>query len=53
MEELKRQLKREFIGDLRPIFESQGLHFPNIPGMMEEHRSGSVASVAVAPMNRE
>jgi hypothetical protein len=53
MEELKRQLKREFIGDLRPIFESQGLHFPDIPRMMEERRRGSVASTIVAPMNRE
>jgi hypothetical protein len=54
MEELKRQLRGELLGDLKPILESQGLQFPNIAGIMseEEHRS-NLASTAVAPMNTE
>jgi hypothetical protein len=48
MEELKRQLIREVLGDLRPILEAQGIQFPDIGGVMsdEEHRS-SFASTAV------
>jgi hypothetical protein len=47
MEELKRQLRREVLGDLRPILEAQGIQFPDIGGVMsdEEHRS-SLASIA-------
>jgi hypothetical protein len=47
MEELKRQLKRELLGDLKPILEAQGIQFPNIVWVMseEEHR-GSLASIA-------
>jgi hypothetical protein len=47
MEELKRQLRREVLGDLRPIPEALGIQFPNIGAVMsdEEHRS-SLASTA-------
>jgi hypothetical protein len=47
MEELKRQLKRELLGDLKPILEAQGIQFSNIAGVMskEECRS-SLASIA-------
>jgi hypothetical protein len=47
MEELKRQLRRELLGDLRPILEASGIQFPYIGGVMtdEEHRS-SLASIA-------
>jgi hypothetical protein len=54
MEELKRQLRRELLGDLKPILESQGIQFPNIAGIMsEEERRSSLASIAAAPMNTE
>jgi hypothetical protein len=41
VEELERQLKRELLGDLKPILEVQGIQFPDIAGAMseEEHRS--------------
>jgi hypothetical protein len=41
VEELKRQLRREVLGDLRPMLEVQGIQFPNIGGVMsdEERRS--------------
>jgi hypothetical protein len=47
MEELKRQLRREVLGDLRPIVEASGIKFPDIGGVMsdEEHRN-SLASTA-------
>jgi hypothetical protein len=47
MEELKRQLRRELLGDLRPILEAQGIQGPDISGVMsdEKHRS-SFASIA-------
>jgi hypothetical protein len=47
MEELKRQLRKEVLGDLRPILEAKGIQFPDIGGVMsdEEHRS-SLASIA-------
>jgi hypothetical protein len=39
--------------DLKPIFDSRGLQSPVIPGMMSEiERRSSLASIAVAPMNR-
>jgi hypothetical protein len=34
MEELKRQLRRELLGDLRPILEASGIQFPDIGGIM-------------------
>jgi hypothetical protein len=42
VEELKRQLKRELLGDLKPILEAQGIQSPDIVGVMkkEELRSG-------------
>jgi hypothetical protein len=47
VEELKRQLKREFLGDLKPILEAQGIEFSDIAGVMSEkvHWS-SLASIA-------
>jgi hypothetical protein len=36
VEELKKQLKRELLGDLKPILEAQGIQFPNIAGVMSE-----------------
>jgi hypothetical protein len=47
MEELKRQLTRKLLGDLRPILEAQGVQFLDIGGVMsdEECRS-SFASTA-------
>jgi hypothetical protein len=45
LEELKRQLRREVLGDLRPIVEAQGIQFPNITGVMSnEERRSSLAS---------
>jgi hypothetical protein len=50
IEEIKRQVRIQLLGDFRPIFESQGLPMPNIGavGNQEEHRS-SLAYIAVAP----
>jgi hypothetical protein len=47
VEELKRQLRREVLGDPTPILEASGIQFPNIGAVMsdEEHRS-SLASTA-------
>jgi hypothetical protein len=44
VEELKRQQKRELLGDLKPILEAQGIQFPNIVRVMskEEHCRGLV-----------
>jgi hypothetical protein len=46
--ELKRWLRREVVGDMRPILEAQGIQFPDIGGVMsdEEHRSSFVSIVA-------
>jgi hypothetical protein len=45
LEELKRQLRREVLGDLRHIVEAQGIQFPNITGVMSnEERRSSLAS---------
>jgi hypothetical protein len=45
VEELKRQLKRELLGDLEPILESQGIQFPDISGVMsKEECMSSLAS---------
>jgi hypothetical protein len=40
----------QLLGDLRPIFESQGLPVPDIGAIRnEEKRRSSLASTAVAP----
>jgi hypothetical protein len=41
-------LKRELLGDLKPILEAQGIQFPDITGVMikEEHRSSLVSIAA-------
>jgi hypothetical protein len=41
VEELKRHMRREVLGDLRHILEAQGIQFSDIGGVMsdEEHRS--------------
>jgi hypothetical protein len=45
MEELKRQLKRELLGDLKPILKAQRIQFPDITGVIsEEERRSSLAS---------
>jgi hypothetical protein len=45
VEELKRQLRREVLGDLRPILEVSGIQFPDIGGVMsDEGRRSSLAS---------
>jgi hypothetical protein len=48
VEELKRQLRMEVLGDLRSILEASGIQFPNIGGVMsdEEHRSSLASTVA-------
>jgi hypothetical protein len=47
IEEIKRELKMEMFGELKPIFESQGLSFPDLPGMrMTEERRSSFTSAA-------
>jgi hypothetical protein len=47
VEELKRQLKREVLGDLRPILDASGIQFPDISGVMsDEERRSSLASMA-------
>jgi hypothetical protein len=51
MEELKRQLKRELLRDLKSILEAQGIQFSDIVGVMsEEERRSSLASTVVAPI---
>jgi hypothetical protein len=47
VEELKRQMRMEVLGDLRPILGAQEIQFPDIGGVKsdEEHRS-SLASTA-------
>jgi hypothetical protein len=54
VEELKRQLRRELLSDLKPILESQGIQCLDIAGIMseEEHRS-SLASTAATPITTE
>jgi hypothetical protein len=47
VEELKGQLKRELLRDLKPILEARGIQFPNIAGIMsEEECRSSLASTA-------
>jgi hypothetical protein len=47
MEELKRQLRREVLGNLRPILEASDIQFPNIDAVMSDkkHRT-SLASTS-------
>jgi hypothetical protein len=50
VEELKRQLRREIVGDMKPILESQGIQLPDIARVMsKEERRSSLASTAMAP----
>jgi hypothetical protein len=47
VEELKRQLRREVLGDLRPILETSSIQFPDIGWVMsDEKRTSSLASIA-------
>jgi hypothetical protein len=51
MEELKRPLKRELLGDLKPILEAQRIQLPDIEWVMsEEERRSSFDSIAPAPI---
>jgi hypothetical protein len=48
VEELERQLRREVLGDLRPILEVSGIQFSNIDAVMsDEERMSNLASTAV------
>jgi hypothetical protein len=50
IEEIKRQVKIQLLGDLKPIFESQGLPVPDIGAVgNEEERRSNLASTAAAP----
>jgi hypothetical protein len=54
MEEMKRQLKRDLLGDLKPILEVDGIQFPDTAGVMsEEERRSSLTSIAVTPITKE
>jgi hypothetical protein len=45
MEKLKRQPRREVLGDLSPILEASGIPFPNIGAVLsDEERRSSLAS---------
>jgi hypothetical protein len=48
VEELKRQLRSEVLGDLRPILEAQGIQFPDTGLVMsdEDRRSSLISTVA-------
>jgi hypothetical protein len=49
MEELKRQLKMELVGDLKPILEAQGIQFSDITRVMsgEDRRSSLASTMAI------
>jgi hypothetical protein len=48
VEELKRQLRREVLGDLRPVLEASGIQFPDINGVMSDKESRRrLASISV------
>jgi hypothetical protein len=48
MEELKRQLRREVLGDLRPILKTSSIQFSNIDAVMsDKERRSSLPSTAV------
>jgi hypothetical protein len=50
IEEIKRQMRIQLLGDLRPIFESQGLPMSDIGVVgIEEERRSSLASTTAAP----
>jgi hypothetical protein len=50
IEEIKRQVRIQLLGDLRPIFESQGLPVPDIGAVgNEKERRSSLASIVAAP----
>jgi hypothetical protein len=54
VEELKRQLRRELLGELKPILELQEIQFADIVGVMsEEEYKSSLASTVVAPTTTE
>jgi hypothetical protein len=45
-------MRRELLGFLKPIFESQEIQFPNIAGMMsEEECRSNFASTMTSPIN--
>jgi hypothetical protein len=48
VEELKRQLRRKVLADLRPIMEASGIQFSDIGGVMsdEECRSSLASTIA-------
>jgi hypothetical protein len=48
VEEMKRQLRREVLGDLRPILEPSDIQLPDIGEVMsgEEHRSSLASTIA-------
>jgi hypothetical protein len=47
VKELKRQLRMEVLGDLRPILEASGIQFPNIGEIMsDKERRSNLASTA-------
>jgi hypothetical protein len=48
VEELKRQLRRKVLADLRPILEASGIQFSDIGGVMsdEERRSSLATTIA-------
>jgi hypothetical protein len=47
VEELYKWLRREVLGDLRPILEAQGIQFPDIGGVIsDEEQRSSLASTA-------
>jgi hypothetical protein len=50
IEDIKRQVRIQLVGNLTPIFESQGLPMPDIGAVgNEEERRSNLASTAVAP----
>jgi hypothetical protein len=50
IKEIKRQVTIQLLGDLRPIFESQGLPVPDIGAVgNEEERRSSLTSITAAP----
>jgi hypothetical protein len=49
VEELKRKIRRDALGDLRSILEVQGIQFPDIGGVMsDEERRSNFTSIAAA-----
>ncbi|XP_025815364.1 uncharacterized protein LOC112892404 [Panicum hallii] len=54
IDEIKKQVKMEMFGELKTIFESQGLSFPDMPGstMSEERRDSFACTAAGASQSR-